>query len=108
MPNARHALSVLARIARRLGQHASGGIRMSPPLGRLGQSISQTERAISFRNVNSCACHNYLVCDRLPKPKAEPRRRRKWYEGCKSWMWDGVPFEDIGRTVAAPPLYEYP
>jgi hypothetical protein len=52
MPNARHALSVLARIARRLGQHCVWWHPYEPSFGAeaFGQSISQTERAIAFRN----------------------------------------------------------
>jgi hypothetical protein len=59
MPNARHALYGLARAGDPWPGHRddwasreSGGIRLSPPLGQkpLGQGISQTERAISFRN----------------------------------------------------------
>jgi hypothetical protein len=54
MPNARHALHVLARVGDTWPAHghdwastASGGIPMSPALG---SGISQTERAMSFRD----------------------------------------------------------
>jgi hypothetical protein len=58
MPNVGHALDVLARAGETWPGHQgdwgateSGGIRMSPPLGQkpLGQGLSQTEKAISFR-----------------------------------------------------------
>jgi hypothetical protein len=52
MPKARHALSVLSRIARRLDQPCVWWhpYESSSEQKRLGQSISQTERAISFQN----------------------------------------------------------
>jgi hypothetical protein len=52
MPNARHARSVLSRIARRLDQPCVWWhpYESSFEQKRLGQSISQTESAISFQN----------------------------------------------------------
>ena len=52
MPNARHAPSVLIRTLRRLGQHGVCWHPYQPYSGAeaLRVGISQTERAMSFRN----------------------------------------------------------
>ena len=87
MPNARHALYVLASAGDTWpGQRddgaspASGGIRMRPPLGQkpLGQGISQTERAISFRN----AMHALVT---IFRSEADCRSRRLSIAGGKRW-----------------------
>jgi hypothetical protein len=57
----------VARTVRRRGHPASGGLRMRPPLGPqpLGQGLSQTEGALSFRHVMHGGVHAPL-CLRAP------------------------------------------
>ena len=80
----------LARTARRLGQPCVWGIRIHPTLGQkpLGQRISQTERAISFRN----AMHDGVPVAGVQKTTKRAGLGESFQSGSRwaSWLvWGG-------------------